>query len=99
MSIIQILCKSILSQSVTRSLDILFLGLFRKNIIKCDKKLLQSVAVITKWDKILLQSVAGITRCDKKLLQSVTGIRKCENHNKMRLNNSRGDTDASQIME
>lgn len=37
----------------------------------------------------------SITKCDKKLLQSVTGIRKCENHNKMRLNNSRGDTDAS----
>ena len=43
--------------------------------------------VITKCDKKLLQSVAGITRWDK-LLQSVTSITKCENQYKVRRNTS-----------
>ena len=64
-------------------------------ITKCDKKLLQRVAGITKCDNItkfdrkLLQSVASITKCDKKLLQSMPGVTKYDNYYKVRRNVSR----------
>ena len=60
-------------------------------IIKCDRKLLQSVTGITKCDKKLLQRVSGITKCDSffqsgtasydkvcQMLQFATGITKCD---------------------
>ena len=34
--------------------------------------------IIIKCDKKLLQSVTGTTKCDKRLLQSAAGVKKCD---------------------
>ena len=42
--------------------------------------------IVIKCDKKLLQSVTGITKCDKRLLRSVTGITKSDNYYEVRRN-------------
>ena len=55
-----------------------------------------SVTSITEYDRKLLQSVAGITKCDRgiticnrQLLQSVASIINCDNYYKVRRNKSK----------